>query len=266
MRVAWAFLKRDLLIATSYKTAFAMQLLAIFIAVPMFFFFGRLFEGGQSNLLEMYGGNFFAFLLIGMAFLDYLAVSLRTFNQSLRENQLMGTLEIVLLSPTTLAKLLIYSSLYVYALTTVRFLLYLVAGALFGLDLHDANLPAALAILMLSVVSFAAFGIMSASIIMIIKRGGVLNTVVSAASLFLGGVLYPISVLPEWMQTCSDFLPITHGLKGMRLALLSGQSTMSLMPQFLALILFAVILLPLSLLSFKLAVYRTKVTGTLAQY
>jgi ABC-2 type transport system permease protein len=64
----------------------------------MYFYFSRMVSGSPSAEIEQYGGSYFAFLLTGMAFLDYLGVSLQTFNQSLRDSQLMGTLEIMLLS------------------------------------------------------------------------------------------------------------------------------------------------------------------------
>ena len=169
MRLPFAFIKRDFLIATSYKTAFGGQMLGILASVPMYYFMGELFKGTGSGLLGEYDGDYFAFLLIGMAFLDYHAVSLHTFNQSLRESMLMGTLETVLLSPTTLARLLFYSSLWVYLFTTFRFCIYMLTGLVFGLDLGDANLLGGMAVLLLGIVCFASFGIMSASAIMVIK-------------------------------------------------------------------------------------------------
>jgi len=266
MRVARAFIHRDFLIATSYRAPFAMQVLSIFIAVPLYYFVGRQFGSLGSDFLVDYQGNYFAFLLIGMAFLDYLVVSLRTFSDRIRDSQLTGTLEIILLSPTTLNRMLIYSSLWVYVFTTTRFILYLLLGLLFGLDLHDANVPAAVAILMLSVVSFASVGIMSASVIMVLKQGEIIHTFLSVVSMFLGGVLFQNAVMPQWLQALSKLLPITHGLQGLRLALLKGVSTAELLPQFAVLALFATVLVPLALLSFWAAVRWTKVTGTLAQY
>jgi ABC-2 type transport system permease protein len=266
MTLALAFLKRDFLIAYSYKTAFVMQMMSIFFTVPMFFFIGKLFGEVGSDFLEQYEGDYFAFLLIGMALLDYLAVSLGSFGKSLRESQLMGTLELVLLSPTSLAKVLTYSSLWVYLFTTVRFTLYLTVGMALGLDLKSSNLIGAVAVLMLGVLTFAPFGILSASLIMLIKRGGGLTVVVSAASLFCGGVLYPTSVLPDWVQPISQMLPLTHTLEGMRNALLNGHSMYELLDTLLILALFAVVLLPFSLICFWAAVRRTKKTGTLAQY
>src|SRR5829696_893024 len=159
MRAAWAFLKRDFLLATSYKAAFVMQLAAIFMAVPIFYFMGRMAPEMAGGDLAKYGGSYFGFLLIGVAFVDYLAISLRTFNESLRESQLMGTLEIVLLSPTSVSQLLIYSSLWIYCLTTLRFAIYLLAGAMLGLNLGNANPFTAVLVLALSIPGFASLGI-----------------------------------------------------------------------------------------------------------
>jgi ABC-2 type transport system permease protein len=266
MRLAWAFIKRDFLIVRSYRAAFALQIGAIPVTVLLFHFLGSVFGDAGSEYLEKYGGNFFAFLLIGVAFLDYHAISLRSFSQSVRDGQLTGTLELVLLSPTSLTKVLLYSSLWVYLFTSLRFSLYLLTGFLFGLEFYEANLLAAVVTLLLGVASFAALGIFSASAIMLIKRGDALTVALAMTSMFLGGVLYPIEVMPEWLQTFSNFLPITHALEAMRMALIAGRSTAELIPNFLILALFALVLLPLSLASFSAAVKRTKATGTLGQY
>jgi ABC-2 type transport system permease protein len=266
VRVALAFLKRDFLIATSYRVAFALDIVYIFFIVPLFYFASRLFTDSNSAFLAPYGGNYFAFLLVGVAFLDYLALSLRTFNSSLRESQLMGTLEIVLLSPTALPKLLVYSSLWGYLFTSIRFFIFMILGLAFGLDFGRANIGAALLILSVAIPSFASFGILIASVTMLIKKGEVLTTVVSAFSLFIGGVLYPTSVLPEWLKTLSKFLPITHALEGMRQAVINGCPTEMIMGNVLVLVGFAAVLLPLGFFIFWWAVHWAKTVGTIAQY
>ena len=266
MRAAWAFLKRDFLIATSYRTSFVLQLGAIFAAIPIFYFMGQMAPQGGQTKLAQYGGSYFGFLLIGVAFMDYLAISLRTFNESLRESQLMGTLEIVLLSPTSLPQLLIYSSLWIYLLTTVRFALYLLGGWMFGLPLGSANPLTALLVLALAIPAFASFGIMTASVTMLIKRGETLNLAISTLSLALGGVLFPIEIMPPWLQQVAQLLPVTHALEAMRMSLFKGSGVVELLPQLGVLLAFAVVLLPLSLACFALAVRATKRSGSLAQY
>ncbi len=265
MKLAWAFLARDFLIATSYKLSFSLQLLRIFALVPIYYFVGRLVPP-QAGDLHPYGGSYFGFLLIGMAFLEYLGISLYTFEQSLRDSQVMGTLEIMLLAPTSLTSILVCSSLWVYLLATIRFALYLAIGVLLGLELRPAAIPAALLVLCLAVLGFAGFGMISASVTVIAKRGLGLNAAMAAASLLCGGVLFPTRTLPEWLQPLASLVPMTHALDALRLALFQGYGIGALLPQLAVLLAFAALLLPGGLLLFSLAVRHTKRTGTLAQY
>ncbi len=266
MRTAGAFLKRDFLVAISYKADFVVQLLSILVTVPAAYFISRMVATGRTTLLDRYGGDLFSFVLLGVAFTDYHVLSLRTFNASLRESQLMGTLETILLSPTSIRELLLYSSLWGYLLTTLRFALYLAVGVAFGLHIGHANAGAALGILALAITVFAAVGVLIAAVTMVVKRGEFLITAVTGASAMLSGVLFPVALLPGWLQAFSHVLPMTAALEGMRLALIQGYSARQLGPQFLALAIFAVVLVPLCLIAFGRAIRWTKVAGTMGQY
>ena len=57
-------------------------------------------------MLQQYGTDFFPFILIGIAFRGYLGVALNHFAGSLRAEQMMGTLEMLLASPLKLSTLL----------------------------------------------------------------------------------------------------------------------------------------------------------------
>lgn len=264
--VALAFLIRDFKVARSYRVAFLMQLGGIFVAVPIFYFMGDIVDGANSKALKPYGGNYFAFLLIGVALLDYLAVSLRSFGNSLRESQLTGTLEFVLLSPTSLIEVLLYSSIWIYLFTTLRFILYLALGSLFELELQEANMVGAILVLLIGILSFIPFGVFTASLIMIIKRGEMLNTLIAGMSLFFGGVLFPVESLNELLQLVSKCLPFTYALEGMRQAIQNGATVTQLLPTLAILGGFAAILLPLSFAGFGLAVRHTRRSGSLGQY
>ena len=75
--------------------------------------------------------------------------------------------------------------------------------------------------------------------------------------------MYPVSVLPVPLQWLARLLPVTYSLEGMRQALLAGASFSQLWPAVRALLIFAVVLLPLSGAVFAWALRRTKITGTL---
>jgi ABC-2 type transport system permease protein len=257
---------RDIRIQLSYLTAFILQLVGIVVAVPFFYFAAQIFEGANIGTLERYGGDYFAFVILGVAFVDYLALSLRVYNESLRESQLMGTLEIVLLSPLRNWEILVYSSLWGYLFTTIRFVTYLLVGTAFGLDLGNMNPLSVLVVLMFSIVAFASLGMLIASIVVVIKKGDGLTNIVSALSSFLGGVVYPVDVLPGFLQAIAQFLPITHALEAMRLAVLSNANVFELAPYLLRLGVFAVIFVPIALVCFGRAVSLNKEAGTLGQY
>jgi ABC-2 type transport system permease protein len=267
MAVASAFLKRDLSQALSYRLSFLMQLGGIFLSVAIFYFLSRLFGTAVAPQLEAYGGDYFSFALIGLAFTGFLGLSLSSFASSIREGQVMGTLEIMLLSPTRLSAILLSSSLWAYLLTTLRVVIYLLIGALvFGASLGQANVGSALLVMLLSIASFSGIGILSAALVLLVKKGDPVAWVLGGASSLLAGVYYPISVLPEWLEPLSRILPLTYALDAMRLAMLQGYSIYELRFDILVLFGFTVVLTPLAFMVFRKALKRAKMEGSLIQY
>ncbi len=134
------------------------------------------------------------------------------------------------------------------------------------MHLTHGNWAAAALILTLAIIVFSGLGILSASFIMVFKRGSPLAWLFGGLSWLLGGVLYPVTILPRWLQQISALLPITHAIEGMRAALLQAAPWSELWHSLGPLLLFAFAVLPLSLLSFQYATRRTRITGTLAHY
>ena len=267
MAVARAFFKRDLSMALSYRLSFIMQMTGIFMSVSTFYFLSLLLGSALVPDLDQYGGDYFSFVLIGLAFSGYMGLSLSSFAESIREGQVMGTLEIMLLSPTRLSAILISSSLWSYMLTTIRVVVYFIFGvAVFGFSLSQANFLTALVVLLLSITSFSGIGILSAAVVLIVKKGDPVAWALGGVSSLLAGVYYPISVLPDWLEPISRFLPLTYALDGMRLAMLKGASLYDVRLDILALLGFTVVLTPIAFLVFRKALKRAKMEGSLIQY
>lgn len=262
-----AFVHRDFINEVSYKFAFFMQIFGIFVSTIMFFFLSKLLGDAGASYLEPYGGNYFAFVLIGIAFFSYFNVSMEGLSKSIREGQMLGTLEAMLVTQTEIPTIIFSSILYNFFFASFKVIIYLLLGIfLFGIDVGNTNVPGAFIILLLTIISFNSFGIISASFVMVLKKGDPVSKLFSNVSGVIGGLYYPISVLPEWLQKLSHVLPITYSLDGMRLALLQGYSIKALLPNIIALLLFSVIMLPLSVFIFSYAVRRAKIDGTLTQY
>jgi ABC-2 type transport system permease protein len=101
---------------------------------------------------------------------------------------------------------------------------------------------------------------------MVFKRGDPIQWGIGTLSTLLGGVYFPVAILPPALQWISRLLPITYSLHAMRLALLQDAAWSELIYDLLILSLFVIVLLPLSLLAFRYAVRRAKVEGSLTHY
>jgi ABC-2 type transport system permease protein len=270
MRRAWAFLVRDFLIEASYPVSFVTQFAGMILSVALFYFIAQVLGAAASPYLKDYGGDYFSFALIGIAFGGYFGVGLQAFSRALRESQTTGTLEAMLITPTRVSTIVLASALYAYLYTTVRVGAYLLIGALFfGLRLQGANILGGLAALVLSVISFSAIGVLSASFTMLFKRGDPLTFLLANGVNLLGGVYFPVEIFAAqapWLLPISQLLPLTYALHAMRLALLQGAGWDALWGDLLALTAFAVVLLPASLLSFNWAVDRARVDGSLTHF
>ncbi len=267
LKLLWSFFQRDFYTETSYRLAFLFSLTGLFFSVFTFFFVSQLVGPQASPYLDQYGGDYFAFVIIGLAFSGYFSLGLGGFSRALREAQTTGTLEAMMMTPTPVSIIVIGSALWNYAFTTFRVFIYISIGVLLlGLRLTGANYLGGLVSLILSIIAFASIGIIAASIIMIIKRGEPITALLGATANLLGGVYYPIEIMPEWLQIFSKFIPVTYALRAMRLSLLSGASWAELAPDLLIMVGFTVVLFPLSLFIFRKAVERTRLDGTLAHY
>ncbi len=262
-----AFIKRDIVEEMSYRFAFLMRLGGIVLVAFTLSFLSKLIGKAAVPYLRPYGGDYFSFVLIGIAFSGYLQVAVSEFSRSIRDAQMKGTLEAVLATPTGIPTIVFCSSLYRFVWTSLTVVLYLlIGGIIFGVRMTGANLLGALLILLLTIASFSGIGIISASFVMVFKKGDPLALALFGASVLLGGVYYPIAVLPPWLQKISYVVPIRHSLEGMRLCLLRQASFQMIAPSVMALVGFAAVLLPLGFLCFRYAVKRAKIDGSLTHY
>jgi ABC-2 type transport system permease protein len=259
--------RRDFAVARSYRAAFLIELAQALLGSASFYFLSRFVQSPTLEKSLPPGTDYFSFALVGIAFFDYLSIALTTFDSSLQEARQNGTLENLLVTQTSLSVILAGSSLYPFVLMSLRTGIYIAWGAvLFGFPLRAANWPGALLVLGASILAFSGLGILSASYLLVFKRGNPVNWLILGVSSVVGGMMYPVSVLPPWLQYLAWLTPVTYSLKGMRAAILGHASIRELLPSIGALLLFAAVLLPLSFAIFSWALRRTKITGTLTHF
>ena len=121
-------------------------------------------------------------------------------------------------------------------------------------------------IFLLSAAAFSSIGILSATFTLVFKRGDPILWLFGGLSWVLGGVYYPIEVLPRFLRHAAELLPVTHALVAMRGALLRHASFAELLPQIGVLAGFALLGMPLSLLAFHLGVRWARINGSLSHF
>lgn len=267
VRKVFAFLKRDFRTNATYKLAFSYQFFGVFFQLALFYFISKVFKGAIAPYLRGYGGDYFSFVLIGIAFSGYVGVGLHSFCNSIREAQVRGTLEALLITPTSLSLIILGSSLWPFLWTTFNVLIYVIFGVgVFKAALNFGSLPAAFLVLLLTVVVHGAIGVLSASFVMVFKRGNPMDWLFGMGSTLLGGVYYPIQALPSSLKWVSNLLPITHSLNGLRGALLQGLPLSGISRDLYALCVFSIVLIPLALFVFGKALDKAKRDGSLTHY
>ena len=263
----YAFLWKDTMQARSYRLTFIAQFFTLFVPLVGLFFLKRVFDSVEIGAIQRYGGNYVEFLLVGAIIVSYSGTALRAFTGQLRSAQVTGTLEILLLTPTSLPTMMFGWALYPFIRATIMLLVYLFASLLVvGLAFSNANFAAAFIIVILMVVVMGSFGLMAASFTLAFKQGDPFTAFFFLGASLLSGAVYPVSVLPGWLQSFSNVFPQTHAIEGMRLTMIRGYEISDVMLQIGVLAIYVAILLPLSLTAFRMAMHKAKVDGSLAHY
>lgn len=263
MRELRAMFVRDARIALSFPFRFWIQWLGVLVSVASFYFVSQLVPASARLGVSGHRATYFSYVIVNVAFVGFQSTALAAFANSIRGDQLYGTLEAILATPARLAQLVLSAGAWPFALTLVQVALTLALASLAGLDLGHADPVATLVFLALTLATMSSIGVLSAAAVMLFKQPGPTDLLVGGAASLLGGVLFPIALLPLPLRVLSWLMPITHALNGLRGAL-AGAHLAALAADGLWLTAATAVLLPLSLVVFAYAVARAKFDGTLA--
>ncbi len=262
----WTFIKRDFQTESSYKMAYLLSAIGALLPLVMFYFVSRIVDSSQESLAK-YGGDYFSFVLIGLAFSRYFQVALNTYSNSIQRAQVTGCLEAMLSTQTSPQACILMSTMYALLASFLQLAIILVCGAVvFGVDFSHVNVIASLVVFALALLVFISFGIVSAACIVVLKKGDPVGWVLTSASMILGGAYFPVEVMPHWLQNVAHIIPAMYALDALRLTMLQDFTISGVAPQLLLLGGMALVLLPGSLKLFDMAVNKAKRDGTLAQY
>ena len=134
----------------------------------------------------------------------------------------------------------------------------------------ESNATAAqfLAIALLSLTSAMAIGILSAAVLMLTLKSQPVLQIYSIVASILGGSVFPVTVLPGWLQPLSYLIPHTYAINGARTAFTAnpGDFTISFQQSAVALGVFSIIVLPLGIWLFGRSLEYARRMGLLSGY
>jgi ABC-2 type transport system permease protein len=262
-----AFVRRDWKIALSYRAVFLADVLGLATQVIVFSFVAKLVDPGT---LPVYGAtvpSYLAFVVIGLVVNLTAGVLLYTVANALRQEQLTGTMEALLATPTAGATLQLGSVAYTLILVPIRAAVLLTAiGVLFGLDLELSGIAPALAVLICFLPFTWGLGLIAAGLVVTFRRGSNATGIVVTLLGLISGAVFPISLLPPALRTIAEWNPFAISIDGVRDALIGGTGWGAAGETMLRLTPLSLVGLAMGAFVFRWAMARERRRGTLGMY
>jgi ABC-2 type transport system permease protein len=262
-----AFLRRDLLIALSYRVGVFSDAAALVSQMFVFFFIGKMID---ASALPAYGGihpSYLEFVTIGIVLNAFVQVALTRMADALRTEQMIGTLEALLTTPTAATTVQLGSAVFDLVYMPLRLVLFLAFMTLaVGIDLEPSGALPSLAVLLAFLPFVWGLGLAAAAAILTFRRGG---GVIGIGTVLLGlasGAFFPLSLLPGWIAGAAEYNPLAIAIEGFRDALLGGTGWDGMGDRVALLLPMSIASIALGSLLFHLALRRERRRGTLGLY
>jgi ABC-2 type transport system permease protein len=262
-----AFLRRDFLTAWSYRMSFFTDIVSLLLQALMFYFVGKMVD---ETVLPEYGGQqttYIEYVAVGIALSAVVSLGLNRVAAAIRYEQLMGTLESLLLTPTRLGVIQLGSAFYYVAYTPIRTGVFLLIVAVF-FDLSFASsgiLPAA-TILVFFLPFVWGLGIATAGGLLTFRRGAGGLGFGATALTITSGAYFPLSLFPGWIQTVAEANPLAIAVEALRDSLLGGAGWSEVGPALAVIVPASFCSIAFGVTVFRLALKRERRKGTLGLY
>lgn len=216
-KLAKAFLRKDILIFSSYKFNLILRSISLFVYLTFIFFFSNIVNFNSSINSETY----LLYSIIGIAIADFcLSISYGGSRQVHLAKQ-NGTLEDLNASFFSIKKILIMMFVFPSFMAFIRLVMYLIIIILYSLYFYDYKLDylgllTFIAFIFVGFFAYFGIGLISVSFILLFNRGDPVAYLNSLSTFILGGVFYPSSILPNSLEIMSNLLPLKYIIEPMR--------------------------------------------------
>lgn len=199
------FIRRSAREWSFFKTSFIFNIVGIVTGVLSYYFIKLMLNPSEivSGLIP-YGGDFMAFLVVGIAFQQYIDIALHGYYEGLANAYWSSTLEQYLTSPLNPLVFCVASVIWSFIIRSLNFMLYLIFGVvLFGVKILFTNVLPVILIFCVSTIAVSGLGLLSASTFTLINAKGWEDPIRWAITTLEGlvvGTYYTPKVLPTFLQ------------------------------------------------------------------
>ena len=211
-----AFVRRDMRAKRTYKLGMTLGILNTLLAALTYAFLG---QNAQLPGLAK-GVGFVTFLIVGVAFNEFMIESLKAVQKSVSPSEL----EEILSLPVRLRVFVVGNVLWGYLWHGINALAYLSVGILFfGVTFGAVDYAGAAITLVFGIALMLSFSLLASGVLLVTKQGDIVQWVIGALGALFSGVYFPIALLPTPLQSVSWFLPQTYFLALIRESLSGHQ-------------------------------------------
>jgi ABC-2 type transport system permease protein len=257
----WGIVRRDAILFSSYRTQLVSQVVSPVFALAIFYYISHML--GRSFHSP---AGYFGYVIVGLVIVEILTLSLGLMPGVVRQELVAGTIERFLVSTHGPVNGILGTMLFPLCNAFMSgFLTLMLAAVIFGLPLAPTAILA-IPVALLGIVAFLPFALMLVSVVMAFKQvAGVSQFIVSGIAL-VGGLYFPIALLPGWIRWASEVQPFTPATDLMRHLLVNTPLTDSAGLELLKLVLFSAVLLPLGFALLRFSIRYGQRSGTVAEY
>jgi ABC-2 type transport system permease protein len=252
--------------AASYPVAQVISVAGLAAAVVPLFLIGSSLQPFMEGIVRVEGGEYFPFLLVGNALLMLVAGALSTPAGAIGGAIGSGSLESMLATSASPASVVVGLNAYALSWSVVRALVLLLAGAVVGVRYAPAGAGAALLLGALVLAVYFGIGLLEAAVVVAFRAGTPLPRVALVLSVLLGGVYYPVTSAPHWLQGLAAITPLGYGLRAVRRTLLAGEPLSAVSHDLAMLVAMSAAALAFGTLALALALRRARRTGSLGAF
>jgi imidazolonepropionase-like amidohydrolase/ABC-type multidrug transport system permease subunit len=208
-----ALLKLDLKLASRNRAVLFFNLI---FPLVFFFMFGQMMDAKQGSVILMVVTMVTVIGIIGNGLWG---AGMRAVQE--REENILRRYKVTPITPVPLIGASLVTGMLIF-LPTVIVVLTL-ANRLYGMAVPH-NLGALLAFICIGTLAFRAIGSIVAAVVNTSQEATVLVQLIYMPMLFLSGATIPLSVMPNWVQIVTQFVPATYLTSGIAGILQRGET------------------------------------------